>query len=444
MQQAESASVAPGEIPRARSLAGFARVWRFRNHALEIADGLYRRHGPIVIERAGPMTSVHLFGPDANRFVMLDREQNLSAKRSWTMIMGRIFPNGLLLKDGDDHRHHRRIMQGAFRSSALREYNDQMSPRIRKGIADWGESGQLLAFPAFKRLTLELAWSVFLGVDLGPQADRMQRAFAGAVAASMSVVRLRIPGLEFYRGLRGRELTIEYFGTLLAERRASTGNDMLSQLCRAESEDGQRFSDQEIIDHLIFLMMAAHDTTTSTLASMTYELARNPDWQERVREQSLAVGTDELAFDQVDGVPALSLVIMETLRRYPPLSTIPRSSLREFEYQGFAIPANIMVLAYPIHTHHMQEWWTDPYRFDPDRFSEARAEHKRHTHSWVPFSGGPHTCIGQRFAEMQIRAIMHQLVRRYRWTVSPGYEMPVQQAPISKPRDGLPVVFKRL
>jgi cytochrome P450 len=98
-----------------------------------------------------------------------------------------------------------------------------------------------------------------------------------------------------------------------------------------------------------------------------------------------------------------------------------------------------MVVVSPIHTHHMEEWWPEPFRFDPERFTEARAEHEKHTHSWAPFGGGAHLCIGFRFAEVQIKSIMHQMLRRYRWSVPDGYSMPVQQAPISKPLDGLPV-----
>ena len=115
------------------------------------------------------MKSVSLFGPDANKFVMLDREDNLSAKGAWDLIMGRIFSNGLLLMDGDEHRYQRRIMQQAFSTPALESYVEQMNPRIAEGIRDWHQHGPgFLAFPAFKKLTLNLAASVFLGIELGP------------------------------------------------------------------------------------------------------------------------------------------------------------------------------------------------------------------------------------------------------------------------------------
>ena len=103
-----------------------------------------------------------------------------------------------------------------------------------------------------------------------------------------------------------------------------------------------------------------------------------------------------------------------------------------------------MTIIYPIHTHHMAEWWTDPYRFDPDRFAEGREEHKRHSHSYIPFGGGNHMCLGLRFAETQIKAALFQLLQRLRFTVPEGYVMPVQQAPISKPMDGLPLTLERL
>jgi cytochrome P450 len=406
-------------------------------------DELYRRHGPVVARDVGVFRMVNLYGPDANRQVLLDRDRIFSSKKPWDGIMGRIFPNGLLLRDGEEHKHHRRIMHGAFRRPALREYLGRMNPMISEALARWGEGpGAMRAFPAVKELTLDMAASIFLGVDLGPGTRRMNGVFEDLVAASMSRLRLPIPGLEFHRGLKGREYMIAYLADLIPKRRAEPGQDMFSQLCHAETEEGQRFSDREIIDHTIFLMMAAHDTTTSTLCSMIYELARHPAWQERVRDESRAVGSDPLGFEDLDALEGLGLVMKETLRRYPPLPVIPRVATEGFAFAGFEIPAGSMVVISPIHTHHMPEWWHAPFEFDPERFSPGRAEDQRHSHSWIPFGGGPHHCLGFRFAEIQVKAIVHQLVRRYRWSVAPGYRMPVQQAPISKPRDGLPIALQ--
>ena len=431
------------EVPRASHLDTLRALLGGKSQRIDMLSRLQRLHaekGPVVAQNAGIFHLVNLFGPDANRHVLLDRDKIFSSRKPWMAIMGKIFPNGLLLRDGEEHKQHRKIMHEAFTRPALRNYLERMNPMIERGIGSWGGQGRgFLAFRAFKALTLDIAASIFVGVELGPETTRMNGIFEDLVAASMSRLRLRIPGLEFYRGLQGRDFMVEYFRRRIPERRAAQGDDMFSRLCRAESEEGARFTDQDVIDHMVFVMMAAHDTTTSSLTSMTYELARHPEWQERVREESRALGKEHLDFDDVEKLEGLTLVMKETLRRYPPLPVIPRVALRDFEWCGYTIPAGAMVVVSPIHTHHMEEWWPEPLRFDPERFTEARAEHEKHTHSWAPFGGGAHLCIGFRFAEVQIKSILHQMLRRYRWSVPAGYRMPVQQAPISKPLDGLPV-----
>jgi len=410
-----------------------------RVNMLGALQGLQSSYGDVIAAGFGPARLLHLFGPDANRTVLLDRDRIFSARKPWMQIMGRIFPNGLLLMDGDQHKQHRKIMHLAFKRPELRGYAARMNPMIDAALAAWPTHGKLRAFDAYKQLTLDMATRIFVGADLGEGARTMNHHFENLVAASMSVVRLPIPGLEFQRGLAGRRYMVDLFGGMIATKREGEGEDIFARLCRAETEEGERFTDQEIIDHMSFLMMAAHDTTTSTLTSMTYELARHPEWQERLREESRAVGKQVLELGDLEGMQGLDLVMKETLRRYPPLPVIPRVASEDFEFQGYAIPAGTMVIVAPIHTHHLEEWWDEPTRFDPERFSAARAEHERHSHSWIPFGGGPHMCLGLRFAETQVKLIMHQLLLRRRISVPDGYVMPVQQAPISKPLDGLPI-----
>ena len=416
-----------------------------RQDMLRPLQQLFDRHGPVVSQGVGGFRMVNLFGPDANRTVLLDRDHIFSSKRPWELIMGKIFPGGLLLRDGLEHKHHRRIMHSAFKRPALRTYADRMGRMIAEGLDGWTRTaGPLQAFPAFKELTLDMAAAIFLGAELGPGTQEMNRAFEDMVAASMSRVRLPLPGLEFNRGLRARQFMQGFFGDLLPKRRSGDGPDMLTRLCHAETEEGHRFSDTEVVDHMIFLMMAAHDTTTSTLTSMAYELARHPEWQERAREECLAHGREPLGFDAAAGLEQVGWIMKETVRRYPPLPVIPRICTEPFEFSGYRIPAETMVVVAPIHTHHMPEWWTAPTVWDPARFSPERAEHERHSHSWIAFGGGRHHCLGIRFAELQVKCVIHQLLCRYRVSVPNGYCMPVQQAPISKPLDGLPLFLEAL
>jgi cytochrome P450 len=199
-----------------------------------------------------------------------------------------------------------------------------------------------------------------------------------------------------------------------------------------------------VINHMIFLLMAAHDTTTITMTSMAYLLARHPAWQDRLREESLALGKPALDFEDLDRLTGMDLVMKEALRLIPPVPAVPRKTVRETELLGFVLPRDTTVTVSILFNHHFDRLWTDPERFDPERFAAHRREDKAHSHAWTPFGGGVHKCIGLKFAAVQVKAIMHQVLLRYRWSVPDGYEMPIDWSALPIPKDGLPVRLEYL
>jgi cytochrome P450 len=435
-------------IPVDNGLPYVGHAFGMFRDVLGTVQRLERRHGPVWQTRMGRLRIINLLGPDALELVLRNRDGVFSSARGWAFYISRVFPGAIMAMDGDEHRYQRRIMQVAFRKSALRAYFDQMAPAIDHGLGQWlpanARAERRRMFPLFKQLTLDLAASVFMGVELGRNATALNRAFVDAVQASLALVRTPIPGLKMWRGVRGRDLLVERFRALLPDKRAVHSSDFFSEFCHAESEQGERFTDQEIIDHMIFLMMAAHDTTTSTLTTMMYLLARHPRWQDRVRDEARALGKAQLEYEDLDQLESLNWLIREALRLYPPLSSMPRMCLRETAFRDYLIPANTLVGIFPIHVHHMPSLWRDPHSFDPERFSPTRQEDKNHPYAWTPFGGGAHMCIGQHFAVLQVKAIMHSLLLRYRWSVLDGYTMPYQMAPIARPRDGFPVTLRRV
>ena len=429
---------------------GLLESWRLislsYSDPLSQTQHLNQKYGNVVMQKVGSMEVVYLFGADANRLALLNPDNILSNKKAWDQIIGRLFPNGLMLRDAEDHRYHRRLMQAGFKSKAMQGYFSQMAPQIERAIAKWSPtvgSEKTLAYPMFKNTTLDLAATVFLGMDLGADARKINKAFESTVAASMWRFPFAFPGTLLWRGIRARKTMCNFFQPMIEERKAGEGQDLFSILCRAQDEDGNRYTDQEIVDHINFLMMAAHDTTTSALTSMTYALAKNPEWQERLWGEMSALEGKDLEPQDLSAMVETEYVMKEALRLYPPLSTLPKFSNKEFEFEGYTIPAEAMVITSPIHTHYSDRYWDDPKVFDPLRFGDARKEHKRNAYSWIPFSGGAHMCIGLHFAEMQIKLVIFEMLKNYRWSVPQDYEMPVQQSPISKPTDGLPITLIR-
>lgn len=433
-------SIAP-RIPESTTLDLVLHDWRMLADPLDGSRRQWAAKGPVVFEKWGPLRVVNLYGPDANSFVLQNKNDLFSNRRAWTFFLGRIFPNGLMLRDGDDHRLHRRVMRVGFGKAALASYLQAMYPAIERRFASL--PAEIEAYPLIKLFTLELAWNVFVGESSGRSRRELNHAFETMVAASLSLVRWPVPPLLLWRGMRARRFIRRYLGDRLESHRRGDGKDMFSLLSRAEDSDGQRFTDDDVLDHMVFMMMAAHDTTTSSFSSMLYELGRHPEWQERCRAEVDAIDSPEPTLDDLERMPIARAVFREVLRRYPPLPVLPRVSNAAFEYGGHRIPADVLVVVHPIFTHHMPEYWRDPDRFDPERFLPPRNEHEQHAFLFAPFAGGGHLCLGMHFAEVQVKAMLVALLRTHRFRVEPGYRMPFTRIPISKPLDGLPLVVER-
>ena len=387
---------------------------------------------------------VQLVGPEANELVLFDRDKVFSSEQGWGPVLNLLFPRGLMLMDFEKHRMDRRTLSIAFKPEPMKLYANALNEGISKRVAEW--SGKSFAFyPAIKQLTLELAAASFLGIPWGPEADKINKAFVDMVQASVGVVRVPLPGTAMGRGVAGRNFLLEYFGREVPKRRSGDAQDMFSQICRATNEDGTLLSDGEIVDHMNFLMMAAHDTITSSATSMVMLLARNPEWQEKLREEMIGLGVngDELPYDRINDLVLTDYAFKESLRMIPPVPSIPRRAIKPFSFGGYDFPAGTYVGIQPAFTHTMKEYWPDPDTFDPLRFEPEQVK-TRHKYAWVPFGGGAHMCLGLHFAYMQIKILMWHMLRAHRIELGDGAGDRWQAWPIPKPRDGLPITLAPL
>jgi len=151
-----------------------------------------------------------------------------------------------------------------------------------------------------------------------------------------------------------------------------------------------------------------------------------------------------LDFDGLAELKGIDLVMKETLRLYPSVPGIPRRTARACEIAGVEAPAGTMVWLISPFLHRLPEYWTRPDDFDPDRFSDERAEHKRHPFLYIPFGGDMHTCLGMQLSILQARSILHPLLLRYRLHLPPGYQMRMKIFPFARPVDDLPVRLERI
>jgi len=451
MSAADHAEIPPkisadklAHIPTRPGLPVLGHTLKFLKDPLGNQRRSFEEFGPVFRSNTFFAWSVTLAGPDALEMVLMDREKNFSSRIGWHNMLGKLFSNGLMLRDFDDHRAHRKTMQVAFKPAPMKDYLKRMNGGIAGRLDQWGQKPKFKFYWAIKGLTLDIGAAVFLGMDTGPEADRMNQAFIDEVAASISVVRKPIPGLKMWKGIKARTYLSDLFREMIPERRHGDGDDMFSQLCRATDDDGNSLSDDEIVDHMNFLLMAAHDTTTSSLTTMIWALAAHPEWQEQLRAEIEEIGGDEITYEDLATMEKTERVFKEALRLTPPVPFIPRRTVREFEFEGVTIPANTNISVSPGFVHMMPELWTDPEKFDPDRFSPNRAEDRNHKFAWSPFGGGAHKCLGIHFAYMQVKAFTFQLLKQYRVKLPAGYEPTWKRIPIPQPKDGLPIILERI
>jgi cytochrome P450 len=436
-----------GLLPTAPGDGGLPLIgytFQYLNGSLLNSRDRYDQYGPVSWMKAFGIRFINAQGPDACGDVLQNRRHAYASGPGWSYLIGPFFDRGLMLLDFEEHHQHRRIMQQAFTSSRLAAYLGPMNDTLARGIDEWQPSERFLVYPAMKQLILDVATRTFMGGQLGPEADTVNRAFVDCVRAGTSVLRFRVPGLGWSRGLSGRKTLEHFLYPQLPAKRAEETDDLFSALCHARSDEGDQFTDDDVINHMIFLLMAAHDTTTITMTSMLYYLAKHPEWQDRCREESRALGSDGLAFDDVDKLVALDMVMKESMRMITPVPGVLRKTVCDTELLGFRVPKDTFISVNLHGNHHLDEYWPDHTRFDPERFSDERREDKVHRYAFMPFGNGVHKCIGMHFGAMQIKATVHQLLLARRLSVAPGYVMPVDWHSLPRPKDGLPVRLERL
>ena len=432
-------------IPGENGIPVFGTTLRLVADPVGYGKHMHATYGPVIRSRPFGVNQVTLIGPEANELLLFDRDKLFSSEQGWGPALDQLFPRGLMLIDFEAHRVDRRALSIAFKPEPMRHYADALNRGIAQGVVGWGGS-PMLFYPAIKQLTLDLAADSFLGIPWGPEAKQVNQAFVDLVNASIGIVRKPWPGTAMGRGVAGRKFLVELFtAETLKRRETGGGQDMFSQFANATREDGSLLDVSQVVDHMIFLMLAAHDTITSAASSLLYYLLKNPEWQVKLRAEAMAVtnGTGNVGYDDMARMELTEMAFKESLRLIPPVPGLPRRALREFSFGGYRIPAGTQVGISPSITHKMPEHWPDPERFDPMRFTAAEIA-KRHKYAWVPFGGGAHMCVGLHFAYMQIKILVAQVLTRYELVLEDGYDPQWAPWPIPKPKDGMRMTFRPL
>ncbi|HZG09130.1 MAG TPA: cytochrome P450 [Allosphingosinicella sp.] len=408
----------------------------------EFAERLHNRYGPVSRVRYFGKDVVFLLGADANEAVLLDRHQSFSSSGGWAYI-GEFFRGGLMLRDFGDHREHRRLLQDSFRQPALRRYAVLMSSTVANDLEGWREKADGGAYWAVRQLMMRTALTTLLGMA-EERGAALGRHFMRTLEATYGLLPRFVPGSARQRGIESRRWLEVQVGELVDIKRMSPGDDLLSQLIGKANAVDSSLTREMIVDHIIFLMMAAHDTTTSTLTAAIASLIDHPEWQDEVRAELATVDLAEPTLEQLAALPITEAVLNEAMRLHAPLGSIPRFTVKPVPVSGVVVPAGRHVIVSPDFVHRSPEHWPNPELFQPQRFLCSKTVAERHRFAWVPFGGGAHKCLGYHFAYLQAKILLAHLLRK--WRLAGGSASPRRwiDLPMPRPHDGLPLRIERI
>jgi enediyne biosynthesis protein E7 len=349
--------------------------------------------------------------PDDVKRVMLSNHRNYTKGEGIDRVKI-LLGNGIMTSEGGFWRRQRRMMQPSFHRRVIDQFGRLIHEVNQKYEARWAAaaaSGEPVNVSEdTSELTLEIVLRSIFGTDL----DKLERQMGQnpfEVVAKQSNRDLKF-AFQF-RSLA--KLVLE----LVKTRHESDEEhfDFLSMLMlTTDRETGQPMGDRELIDEVLTLIVAGHETTAAALTWTWYLVTQHPEVAEALEAESDKHAVDGvLSLDAAESLSFTHQVLQESLRMYPPGWLLTRRSVAADELGGYAIAPRTDVFLSPYLLHRHPEFWSDPEKFQPERFAGADAA-ERHKFAYIPFAVGPRHCIGENIAMFEMLVHMHAMTRRFR------------------------------
>ncbi|MFI8456428.1 cytochrome P450 [Kitasatospora sp. NPDC085464] len=389
-----------------------------------------RDHGDVVRLRVGPpglrADFYAVFSPDGVQQVLGGEAANFRKENAFYDELRTSVGNGLLTSQDGEYQRQRRLVQPLFTRRRVDGYAGAVAQEAQSLAERWraAPDGVVDAAEETSRFALRAVARILFGADVEEAVAVVHRNFPllGEYVKERGFAPVRLPRTwptpGNRRGLAAQGALYEVCDRIIAERAARGGgdedaDDLLTLLGRARGEDGERLDPAELRDQVLVFLLAGHETTATSLAFALHLLAKHPEHRKLAREEARTVlaGRAPAAAD-LEALPYITRVLKEAMRLYPAAALVGRRAVEETVIDGYVIPAGAQVIVAPLVTHRHPDHWTDPERFDPDRFLPEE-EKARHRYSWFPFGGGPRACIGQHFSMLESVLTLGVLLRDF-------------------------------
>lgn len=446
-QPTETDNMAQPAPPFVRGLPVIGNLHQFMQDPVSLVRRGYEQHGRLFAIRLANKPVAVLLGPEFNRFFFEQTDKLLSIREGYPFLK-RMFDERLYFMGPlDEYKAQRAILLPAFQGPRMNAYVAAMAREATDFLDTLGDEGEFDAVETLGPLVMNVAARAFLGDEFrgrfGGQFYDLFRDFSGAIDL---VLPGWLPLPKFIRSKRARKRMHEMVGALISERRRvpSRPDDFLQGLIDARYPDGKPVSVNIIIDLILLLVWAGHETTAGHISWGLIQLLRNADYLDTVlAEQDALIGDNPvLSLDKMRQLKRIEWALKESERTQPVASALVRAVAQPFDLGGYHIPAGWLVATSPAVTHGLADVFRDPERWDPERFSPGRAE-DRQGYSLIGFGGGPHRCLGLSFAYLEMKVILTLMLQRYELELLDLDPQPVSGTKTKWPKSPARIYYRR-
>jgi cytochrome P450 len=336
--------------------------------------------------------------------------------------------NGLFVSEGDFHRKQRKLIAPMFQPRHIVNYVDTIVYYGEHLAQGWSDQAVIDLNQEMINLTMGIVGKVLFDVDMLNETDELGAAMA--IGFEHTVRKLSSPLMlpdnwptQYNRRVHNAQnLLKDHIQQMIAERHQypSERIDLLSVLLNAQDEDGNRMSEEQVMDECLIFLGAGHETTAAALSWTWYFLCQHPAIYKQVQQEVQHVLQGRRAtFADLPQLQLCLQVFKETMRLYPPAAGIFREALHDFTIDGYYVPKGANVLISPYMLHRRPEYFPEPGVFNPTRFTPER-EKSLPRYAYIPFGAGPRICIGNHFALMEGQLLIATLVQHATFKLVPG------------------------
>nr|ATG29925.1 CYP728Q11 [Taxus chinensis] len=401
------------------------------------------KYGPVFKTSLLGCPTVVLTGQEGNKFLLQNDYNMVINKRP--IRVSRVLGNKNLFElPVEDHKRMRAAIMQFMRPEALQKFVGRMESVIVQHFSDcWQGEQSITVWPLMKKLTFQVACDTLFSLKDSEEREILAREFATALKGIYSLP-LDFPGTTYRRSLKARSRICKRLSLLLEERRgkikqglASPSQDLMSCMLTMKDENGESLTEEEIIDNMMLVMIAGHETTSVLLTHLMRMLALHPNVYQKVLQEHTEVlagkpPNEPLKWEEIQKMKYTWKVAQETLRLVPPAFGSFRKAIKDVEYGGYTIPKGWQFF-WVTSTHWSEEIFKDSSKFDPSHFDQCLPPY-----SFIAFGGGPRICPGYDFSKMETIIFVHHLISKYKWSLIHEDEKIVAE-PLPVPCLGLPI-----